>query len=231
MVIQVRNFNPDNISKLVMVSVEEAIKTNGKATICVNASDNTLKVIAVLAANMPQEVLENLHLFFLDERVYPAGSEDRTDYKVTQEWIKYGPAPKFIHSLINDHNQLETSLSVAQKEFDQHVHGKSFDLVITDIDNDGSFGSLLPESEALTSEQDIIVIDHPEHPPTRVTYTMKVVVEAKRRVMIALGKSRGAILGRAASSKYLRKKIPITYLPKENSSWFVDEDGLFEFFG
>ena len=167
MVIQVRQFHPDNVCKLLMRSLEDAVSTSSKATICVNGTENALTIISVLAKNIQHEILNHVHLFFLDEKAYPADDEERTDHKVIAEWGKHGPTPNFIHPLIIDHTQLEKSLEIAKKEFTEFVPEKSFDLLITDIEDNGAFDSLLPESEGITADEDFILLDHPEYPPKK----------------------------------------------------------------
>lgn len=74
-----------------------------------------------------------------------------------------------------------------------------FDLILLEMGADGHVASLFPENEVLKEKSDwvVYIIDSPEHPPERITFTLPVINSACNVVIVATGEDKADAVARA----------------------------------
>ena len=106
------------------------------------------------------------------------------------------------------------------------VNGKPvFDLIILGIGNDGHTASIFPEQQSLWNSNSLCVVaSHPESGQKRVSFTGKLINNAKKVVFLVSGPSKASILKAIIKPGNDTRKYPAGLVNPGSGHlyWFVD---------
>ena len=102
-----------------------------------------------------------------------------------------------------------------------------FDLILLDMGVDGHVASLFPNHPALELKRAWVtfVVDSPEHPPERITFTLPVINSAANVVVVATGEEKAAAVRMAIDDVGPEHPVLPARMVQPNKGklvWFLD---------
>ena len=170
------------------------------------------------------------HVFWADERAVPPASPDSNFGLARSLWLDPAAArPSSIHRMPADHPNLDKAAESYAAEL-RHVLGDGrprLDLVLLGVGPDGHVASLFPGHPALTEEDRLVIpiVDSPKPPPRRLTMTLPLLTSAPRVIVMALGKSKVAVMHEALTREDSILPISLVLRRAEQSLVLMDEEG------
>ncbi|KOC63226.1 6-phosphogluconolactonase [Habropoda laboriosa] len=215
------------LSNLLQTSAEDVLASGD--TFKVGLSGGSL--VQLLAQTLPNITTDwsRWYFFFCDERIVPFDSSDSTygDYKtkligkvpVTEEqFIKINP---------------DLSAEDAAKDYIKKMsvffppdRVPCFDVLLLGLGPDGHTCSLFP-GHKLLNEASLWVCpinDSPKPPPSRITFTLPVINNAKKCIFVITGSSKAEIVKRILQGR--ERILPAARVQPHNGYlyWILDED-------
>jgi 6-phosphogluconolactonase len=102
--------------------------------------------------------------------------------------------------MLTEHPNLDEAAALYATELRRVLgHDPRFDLVLLGVGQDGHLASLFPGHPALSEEHQLVVpiVDSPKPPPQRLTMTLPLLTSARQVIVMALGKSKAAVMHEA----------------------------------
>ncbi len=140
------------------------------------------------------------HVFWVDERAVPPSSFDSNFSLGRSLWLDSSAAsPSSIHRMPADNPNLDEAAALYAAELRHVCEGPHLDLVLLGVGADGHVASLFPGHPALSEEHQLVVpiADSPKPPPRRLTMTLPLLTSARCVIVMALGKSKAAVMHEA----------------------------------
>ncbi len=170
-------------------------------------------------------IAEKTHVFLVDERLLPLSHPDSNSGRLLEVW---GHLPFRIYpikfALDSDNVVLEYKTRMLDVVKCDKQALPVFDLVFLGMGNDGHTASLFPNSEALTNNSDIVVINNVEDKyHERITLTFPVLRAAQHKMVLIKGKEKTEILNQMIAAK--QTAYPIERLMDgvdSNLEWFIN---------
>ena len=168
------------------------------------------------------------HIFWVDERAVPASSPDSNFGLADSLWLrKSGASLSSIHPMRADHSDLNAT-AVSYSDELVRVLGKTprLDLVLLGVGPDGHVASLFPGHSALSEEHRLAlpIVDAPKPPPRRLTLTLPVLTGAERVIVMALGKSKAAVMRDALKQKNPELPVSLVLRRAQRPLVLLDEE-------
>ena len=163
---------------------------------------------------------QGLHIWFSDERYVERKSSERN-------------AAPFESTLKNSHISVhqippadEVSAEVALQRYSEEVSGITFDLTILGLGPDGHVASIFPSRPELDITDDLFLItDSPKPPATRISFSMRLINEAREVWIIAAGASKADAVTAIIESD---TSVPASYVSgAEHTRLIVDTEAFF----
>ncbi|KAG1347764.1 putative 6-phosphogluconolactonase 2 [Cocos nucifera] len=184
----------------------------------------------------------NWYFFWADERGVAKDHVD-SNYKLTKDgFLSRVPVPSKHIISINDN--ISIGEAALRYEFDirqlvkahtinvdMHADCPKFDLILLEMGADGHVASLFPKNEALREKTNwvVYIIDSPEHPPERITFTLPVINSACNVIIVATGEDKANAVHQAIPVREAGDGFDVTSSPAHmvNPShgklvWFLD---------
>jgi 6-phosphogluconolactonase len=205
-------------------------------------ADNGPIHIALSGGNTPKTIFNFLnekygsklsnsrfHFWWGDERCVPP-THDESNFKWAYHcWLQpIGVAESAIHRIKGENNPEDEANRYAD-EMKNFVGIESgfpcFDLIMLGLGDDGHTASIFPSnSELLTSGRWCEVASHPLSGQKRITFTGKVLNNAKHIVFISTGESKATMVRNVAIDS--DPKFPASHIQPQYGmvTWLIDED-------
>lgn len=214
-------YHPRRAAEAVFRELEAAFKKFGRAALAIPGGSSPLPVLPLLAERISDSLRLALHIFWVDERAVPRGHPDRNDAATLKAWQEGGKLPAYLHPLPAEETDLEEAARKYAETLKQNLQGRSLDVCLLGIGEDGHIGSLFPDHRALKEVGPVLAIyDSPKPPSRRLTLSLPLLSQAGIRIVLARGEAKRKVYQEARRGS--RDTIPVSLLPRENTVWFVD---------
>jgi 6-phosphogluconolactonase len=177
------------------------------------------------------ELLENVEIWFADERCVPPEDEE-SNYRLARETLldRAGLAEQRVHRMEGELGPEEGARHYAALLREQGPGVEepggvpALDLIVLGIGPDGHVASLFPGASTLDAPADVLclgVSDSPKPPPERITLSMSVLRAARECLLVASGAGKAdavsAMLGEAT------RHVPASLLRRGRLTVIVDD--------
>ncbi len=173
-------------------------------------------IVAVLKALSKRTVnWQGVHLYLTDERCVVRGDNERND-RLVDEFL--------LSSIVTDPPVLhripaELGPDKGAEEFARQLGATpAFDLVLLGLGEDGHTASLFPNSPDDQPTEVVAVHHSPKPPAERVSLGYARLASARERVVLALGKSKRAVIKRIRAGEF----FPV--VKAGPARWFITSD-------
>lgn len=153
---------------------------------------------------------DRLKFFMVDERCVSQDSTENNFYNISTCFFNFISSDSF--PVIKDDLTYQQAAINYQETIKQHVASvdgiPQFHLIILGMGLDGHTASLFPETEALSNNNDLIVLNHiSKLSIDRITMTYPLILNAKKIILIANGVSKKKVLDNILEKEYPISKI------------------------
>jgi len=189
-------------------------------------------IISVLASILPrlQADLTKWRFYFCDERYVPIDNAESTYGTYLKLFTELQLPIDFNQQFYKINEQLP--LDECAQQYANLINDKvtksedgvpEFDLLFLGLGPDGHTCSLFPNHPALDISDQLVVSinDSPKQPPQRITFTYKLLQNAKNIIFLATGKSKQNIVREIFIEG---KDYPASRVKGKNVIWFLDND-------
>jgi len=191
----------DSLCQQIKSDLENAISTNGKASLLV--SGGTTPKGLFLKLNQLEIVWKNVIVGLVDERFVPNTSEFSNEKLVKENLlINQATDAQFISMVQNSENEIENLLLVqeAYSVFNEAT------IALLGMGDDGHTASIFPNdeesAEAIVSTKNILSTKAPSEPKHRISCSAKMLKSAKKRYLLFTGIKKQDILKEAEAKDY-----------------------------
>jgi 6-phosphogluconolactonase len=172
--------------------------------------------------------LNNIHLFWGDERYVPADHPESNHRMVREAWLDHSSIPaQNVHPMPTAANDPEAdahAYDVELQQFFQLAAGEipTFDLVLLGMGDDGHTASLFPRTEALNVCDRSVTTGVKSGQP-RLTLTIPVLNQARCVVFMVAGASKLTALQQVFAPESDPNQYPSRFVqPREQCYWLLD---------
>ncbi len=177
----------------IALAIAEAIAARGCASVML-AGGTTPRLVHAALAKDTTIAWKHVLLFVGDERAVSPASEDSNVRMVQETLLENAPVPLANVFLPNG---AASDLEAEATRYES-VLPEQLDVLLLGMGEDGHTASLFPGSTSLDeSTRRVIVVQGPKPPPTRLTITPVVLMQARRTFVFATGASKATALRRA----------------------------------
>lgn len=224
----------DQLFDQLVETIDHILKaSNNQSTFNVGLSGGS--IINCLTNVLPrlQTDLTKWRFYFCDERMVPIDNLESTYGTYLKQFTDLQiPIDSNQFIKINEHLPGPECALNYSNLIEENVPKNSdgvpvFDLLFLGMGPDGHTCSLFPNHSALNITDKLVtyVNDSPKPPPERVTFTYKLLFNAKNVLFIATGKSKQNIVREIFIEG---KDYPASRIKGENVTWFLDSPGSAE---
>ncbi|MGK0307151.1 MAG: 6-phosphogluconolactonase [Urechidicola sp.] len=183
-------------------------------------AENEVINIALSGGNSPLPIYNKLSkfdlswnrlkFFMVDERCVSQDSSENNFYNISNCFFNFISSDSF--PVIKDDLTYQQAAINYQETIKQHVASvdgiPQFHLIILGMGLDGHTASLFPDTEALSNDKDLIVLNHiSKLSIDRITMTYPLILNAKKIILIANGVSKKKVLDNILEKEYPISKI------------------------
>lgn len=216
-----QTYDPQRIATVCQEILNQAYTQRGRATFALAGGRSPAAVIQHLAEQLSRDVLQGLHLFWVDERACPKGHELRNDHSTLAAWQSKGALPAHIHPMPAEMEDLEAAASTYQQTLLNQQAEQGFDLILLGMGEDGHVASCFPDHPGLhISEPVFAVYDSPKPPERRLSLSLALMSASPELILLVLGAEKGLRLAQALQGP--RTSNPISLLPLQRMQIFCD---------
>lgn len=172
---------------------------------------------------------DHVHLFWGDERCVPPGHPD-SNYGMAQEVLltQISIPEKNIHRMRGESIPEEAARRYAE-ELRQTLESKNnvpqFDWIVLGMGTDGHTASLFPGQEAVWDTADLCAVaSHPESEQRRVTFTLRLLRNAKKVSFLVTGSDKADMVAKVLQDPDSRQRYPAAMLCGGNVEWWLDRE-------
>lgn len=178
-------------------------------------------------------VWENVHFWWVDERMVPANHPE-SNYGTAHQLLfsRIIIPDENIHRIKGENNPEAEALSYSgqiQKKVSIKNGWPAFDLILLGMGDDGHTASIFPDQMHLFETNRICeVAVHPQSRQKRVTLTGKSINSALRVWFVVTGENKAERLKEISMNQESAKSLPATQIqPKEGElRWYVDKAAI-----
>lgn len=167
--------------------------------------------------------LKRLHIWWGDERYVERESLDRNAVQARNAWLKHLPIPsENVHEFpALGESTLETDAKTFNNEFEKA--SVRFDIMLMGMGPDGHVASIFPGKTSGLSEASVVAEpDSPKPPPQRLTFTYKVLNNAKQIWFTVAGADKADAV--ASVFEDVNCTLPAAQVKgKEKTVWYIDQ--------
>lgn len=206
-----------------------AIAAQGYFTVALSGGSTPNAIYSELAkpAHIGQLDWSKVFLFWSDERSVGIDSSDNNYRTAMEAGLKRLPIPpNQIHRMVAE-KLVEANALAYEKLIEEVVPDSAFDYVMLGMGDDGHTASLFPHTEALHNQQRLVVANYvPQKSTWRMTFTYKLINQAKLVVVYVLGAAKAEMLKKVLKGPYLPQDYPIQAVGSQEHPllWILDRD-------
>jgi 6-phosphogluconolactonase len=208
--------------------LEEARSRRGVAHLALSGGTTPGATYELLGAK--PELLDDVHIWFADERCVPPDDEE-SNFLLAKQTLLAGVElpPERLHRMRGELGPDHGADRYAQElretiESGEEAQVPRLDVVVLGIGPDGHVASLFPGARTLDAPAEEIchgVHDSPKPPPERITLSLSVLREARRCVLLATGASKSDAMSAAMAEP--SRHVPASLLRRERLTAIVDD--------
>lgn len=210
-------------------AASKAIDAQGHFTVALSGGSTPNAIYRELAK--PTHIGEidwsRVFIFWSDERSVGIDHPDNNYRTAMEAGLKDLPIPKHqIHRMVAE-TLIEANAAVYEKLIQKVVPGSVFDYVMLGMGDDGHTASLFPHTEALREQQRLVVANYvPQKNTWRMTFTYKLLNQAKLTVAYVLGAAKAEMLKKVLKGPHLPQEYPIQAVGSQEHPllWILDND-------
>lgn len=219
-----------DLAEWITAAIETALKKQDRFTWVVTGGNSPKALYELLATDPYKSRIDwnKLHIFWGDERAVPF-TDERNNAKMTYEHLldKVSVIPAQVHVMRTD---IEPAKSALDYEKILHSYfgeeGKSFDLVLSGMGDDGHTLSLFPGTEVIHEKQDWVKAFYlPAQEMFRITLTAPIVNRASKVVFLTFGSGKAHALKEVLEGKRNPDLYPSQVIQPLSGElhWFTDK--------
>lgn len=206
-------------SEFIAAQAHAAVQARGAFHLAVSGGRTPWLMLRRLAAqDLPWE---KLHLYQVDERVAPAGSDDRNLTHIEASLLaRVPPPPAQVHPMPVE----AADLDAAARDYDALLRSTAgappvLDLVHLGLGADGHTASLVPDDAVLAVADAAVAMTGPYLGHRRMTLTYPTLDRARRILWLVTGSGKAAVLARLCAAD---KSIPAGRIEQRNACLLAD---------
>ncbi len=206
---------------------KQAIKDHGAFFAALSGGSTPKAIFECLTAPPYDQMIEwnKVHLFWSDERSVAPNHSDSNYHMAMQAGLSKMPIPEQqIHRMKAEEN-IENSALAYEQEIATALQGRTFDLVMLGMGEDGHTASLFPHTEGLNIQNRLVIANYiPSKQTWRMTLTFDCINEAENIAIYVLGAQKKAMLCSVLFSRYQFETYPIQKVgtPTHKALWIAD---------
>lgn len=211
------------VTNQVLASIERGLKVKSQfhlvltgGTLGVQISESLLK-----EWNAQPEAFAGLHIWWSDERFVDSESAERNAFPLHNTLTNKNI---IVHEALA--SNVASSIEEAVQDYELALENVDIDLNILGIGPDGHVASLFPGVADLDDTRDVFAItDSPKPPAVRISFTMKLINDAKEVWIVAAGEGKAEAVTKIIEGDL---SIPASYVrAKEHTRLIVDTEAFF----
>ncbi|MBX3242807.1 MAG: 6-phosphogluconolactonase [Chitinophagaceae bacterium] len=219
-----------DLAEWLTTSIEDILKTQDRCTWVLTGGNSPKALYALLATDAYKNRIDwsKLHIFWGDERAVPF-TDERNNARMTYEHLldKVPVNREQVHIMRTDIDPED-----AAREYEKILHnyfgdtGKSFDLVLSGMGDDGHTLSLFPGTAVIHEQQAWVKAFYLEPQQMfRITLTAPVVNRAGKVIFLAFGTGKARALKEVIEGAPNADLYPSQVIQPDPGElhWFVDE--------
>lgn len=211
------------VTSQILAAIERGLKVKRQFNLVLTGGTLGVQISEFLLKewNAQPDAFAGLHIWWSDERFVDSESAERNAFPlhntVTNKNI-------VIHEALA--SNMASSIEEAVSDYALALEDVDIDLNILGLGPDGHVASLFPGIANLDDTRDIFAItDSPKPPPVRVSFTMKLINEAKEVWIVAAGEGKADAVTKIIEGDL---SIPASYVrAKEHTRLIVDTEAFF----
>ena len=211
------------VTSQILAAIERGLKVKNQFNLVLTGGTLGVQISEFLLKewNAQPEAFAGLHIWWSDERFVDSESAERNAFplhnSVTNKNI-------VVHEVLA--SNVASSIEEAVSDYALALEDVDIDLNILGLGPDGHVASLFPGIANLDDTRDIFAItDSPKPPPVRVSFTMKLINEAKEVWIVAAGEGKADAVTKIIEGDL---SIPASYVrAKEHTRLIVDTEAFF----
>lgn len=226
---------PGNAVKTIDFSVDQFIEIANDSI-----SKNKIFTVALSGGSTPKKIYEKLSdsqhsklidwnsvfLFWSDERSVGKDHPDSNYHMAMKAGFENLPIPQEQIFRMNGENDIEKNAKIYEELIIQKVPGKSFDLIMLGMGEDGHTASLFPQTHGLHTNESLAIANFiPQLHTWRMTLTFDCINQAKNTIVYVIGKSKAEMLAKVLNAPYEPDVLPAQRLGTEKNKalWIADQ--------
>jgi 6-phosphogluconolactonase len=172
---------------------------------------------------------QRIHLYWVDERCVPPG-HPMSNYGMVKACLldKVSIPNRHIHQIMGESEPVAEArrYELEIKALVPSVQGiPRFDWMLLGVGANGHTASLFPgQSSVLTSSRLCEVARDPASNYHRITLTARIIVQSKKLVFMATGRSKAAVISHIVNKFAVQNDFPanIIYQQRKDADWYLD---------
>lgn len=213
----------EEVTAQILVAIEGGLLARGEFHLVLTGGTLGVQISEMLrgALNGAPELYRGLHIWFSDERFVDAESSERNAAPLHGTLTN---ANVVVHEALAPNSP--ATIDEAVKSYSDALAGVTIDLNILGLGPDGHVASLFPGVANLDDQRDIFAItDSPKPPASRISFTMKMINEAREVWIVAAGEGKADAVAKIIEGEL---SIPATYVSaRERTRLIVDQAAFF----
>jgi 6-phosphogluconolactonase len=179
------------------------------------------EVLESLSGKTKDMNLQNLHIWWIDERFVENSSIERNEFQARQVWLDEAEIPvenihAFPSSEVGSIQQAADAFAIEIEEIQP-----DFDLVLLGMGEDGHIASIFPGSNPIAIGDWILIEKNSPKPPTeRLSLSMKAINSAKEVLFTVSGVEKADAVGQVLGGE---SNLPAALVEaKSKTTWLID---------
>ena len=207
---------------------KQAIKDHGAFFVALSGGSTPKAIFEKLASPPYDQMIEwsKFHLFWSDERAVPPDNPESNFHMAMQAGLNEMPIPKEQIHRMHAEEKIEENALAYEQMIAAVLKGRTFDLVMLGMGEDGHTASLFPHTEALHAEKKLVVANFvPQKKTWRMTFSYDCINQAMNIVIYVLGASKKQVLAEVLLSPNQFDRYPIQRVGTvtRHALWIADE--------
>lgn len=220
-----------------------AVAEHGRFAVALSGGSTPTAMQKLLAAAPRRDQVDwaRIHLFWGDERFVPPDHSERTLRQARETLLDHVPIPPDnIHTITTD-DLTPTAAAAQYEQTIRHFFAPApprFDLIFLGMGDDGHTASLFPDRGRKMEDGEVgpssvlglrslvtAVTDAPKPPPTRITFTPRLINQAAQVIFLVTGSDKAETVTAVLNGPFDSNRYPAQAIRLElgQLTWLLDE--------